>query len=658
MQLSIVIVNYNVRYFLEQCLHSVYRSGKDLDMEVFVVDNQSVDGSTEMVREKFPRVRLIANDKNVGFSKANNQAIRKAKGKYVLLLNPDTVVEDDTLPKVVSFMEAHPDAGGLGVKMLDGQGRFLPESKRGLPTPGVAFCKIFGLSALFPKSKTFNRYHLGYLDHDETHQVDVLSGAFMLMRKEALDKTGLLDEKFFMYGEDIDISHRLVKAGYNNYYYPGARIIHYKGESTKKSSVNYVLVFYNAMIIFARKHFSEKNARIFSVLIHMAVYFRAFLAILARFFRRASWPVVDAGLIFGGFYYLTHAWGHQVFAVESAYYPPIYMQFIVPAYILFWLSAVYFSGGYDPPPSLYRIVRGIGWGTIAILVIYALLPTHLRFSRALILLGSVWALFSMFITRTIHTLIRYKTLHPGQTQKKRVLIAGDGQEASRIVHMLRQSGNISFLGLVSLKKEKPEEEGYLGTIRQVNEVIDIYHINEVIFCAGNMPSQTIIDYMSGLKDKQVQFKIAPPESLYIIGSNSIDTFGDLFTIPVNAINLPANRRTKRLLDLSLAMLLLVTLPVQLLLQKNRWGFIKNLTRVFFAHMSWVGYHPVGETEKLPPLRKGILHPGDAIPGKKLWEDTLQNLNNLYAKDYKVENDLNICVKAYRDLGRQPQESPS
>ncbi len=653
MQLSIVIVNYNVRYFLEQCLNSVFRSGDTLDMEVFVVDNQSVDGSVDMVREKFPRVKLIANDKNLGFSKANNQAIRRANGKYVLLLNPDTVVEDDTLPKVVDFMDRHPDAGGLGVKMLDGQGRFLPESKRGLPTPGVAFCKIFGLSSLFPKSKVFGKYHLGYLDKDKTHEVDVLSGAFMLLRKEALEKTGLLDEAFFMYGEDIDLSHRIVKAGYKNYYYPDARIIHYKGESTKKSSVNYVLVFYNAMIIFARKHFSRKNARIFSGLINLAVYFRAFIAILARFFRRIAWPVLDAGLVYAGFYYLTHTWGHQVFAVETAYYPPMYMQYIVPAYILLWLLAVYISGGYDPPTRLYRIVRGIGLGTIAILVIYALLPTHLRFSRALILLGSVWALFSMIITRTAYTLWKHKTLHLRDVEKKRVLIAGDGQEASRIVQMLRQSGNTSFLGLVSLQESKPAKEGYLGTIRQINEILDIYNINEVIFCSGNMSSQTIIDHMSRLQDKQVHFKIAPPESFYIIGSNSIDTFGDLFTINVNAINLPANKRTKRLFDLSLAILLLITLPLHLLLQKQRWGFVKNLFRVIFAQISWVGYHPTPETVKLPYLKKSVLHPGDAISHKSLPGDTLKNLNNLYAKDYKVENDLSICFKGYRNLGRPP-----
>ncbi len=652
MLLSVVIVNYNVRYFLEQCLHSVFKSGKNIDMEVFVVDNHSVDGSADMVREKFPMVQLIVNQENAGFSKANNQAIKKARGRYILLLNPDTVVEDDTLPAVTGFMESHPDAGALGVKMLDGQGRFLPESKRGLPTPGVAFCKIFGLSALFPKSRLFSKYHLGYLDKDKCHVVDVLSGAFMLLRKEVIEKTGALDEDFFMYGEDIDLSHRIIKAGYNNYYYPDARIIHYKGESTKKSSVNYVLVFYNAMIIFAKKHFSQKNARIFSFLINLAIYFRAFLAIAARFLQRVFWPALDAALIYGGFYYLNNYWSHQVLASEAPYYPPAFMQFMVPAYILFWLAAVYTSGGYDRPVRLFRIVRGIIWGTIAILVIYALLPLHLRFSRALILLGSFWALFSMLLSRSTFTLIKEKTLHVSGPASKRVLIAGDGKEAARILNMLRLSGNTSFIGLVSLQEHKPDQEGYLGTMPQINEIIEIYRINEVIFCAENMSSHDIISHMSLLQNKQVQFKIAPPESLYIIGSNSIDTFGDLFTINVNGINLPANKRHKRLFDLTMGLLIFLTFPLHLLFQRHRLGFLKNLFMVILGRLSWVGYHPVSGSDKLPGIRKGVLYPGDAIRNKDLPEKTKENLNNLYAKDYKIENDLQILIKGYRLLGRQ------
>jgi GT2 family glycosyltransferase len=274
-ELSVIIVNYNVAYFLEQCLNSCLKAAEHADIEILVIDNNSVDGSEDMMREKFPDIPYIMNKENLGFSKANNQGMKMAKGRYVVLLNPDTVVEELTFRKTIDFMDAQPEAGGLGVRMLDGRGKFLPESKRGLPTPSVAFYKIFGLSAIFPKSKTFGKYHLGYLDEFQTHEVEILSGAFMLMRKSVLDEIGLLDEAFFMYGEDIDLSYRIVLAGYKNYYFPETRIIHYKGESTKKSSVNYVFVFYRAMVIFANKHFSQKNAKLFSVLINLAIYFRA-----------------------------------------------------------------------------------------------------------------------------------------------------------------------------------------------------------------------------------------------------------------------------------------------------------------------------------------------------------------------------------------------
>jgi len=219
------------------------------------VDNNSVDGSEEMVKEKFPGVCFIANKENVGFARANNQAISRSTGEFILLLNPDTVVEEDTFIKCIRFMDEHPEAGAMGVKMLDGKGNFLPESKRSFPTPTVAFYKAFGLSRLFPRSKTFARYHLGHFSENETHEVEVLSGAFMFIRKSAIDKAGLLDENFFMYGEDIDLSYRITQGGYKNYYFAESNIIHYKGESTKKSSVNYVFVFYRAMIIFAKKHF-------------------------------------------------------------------------------------------------------------------------------------------------------------------------------------------------------------------------------------------------------------------------------------------------------------------------------------------------------------------------------------------------------------------
>lgn len=277
-QLSIVIVNYNVKYFLEQCLYSVRAAVEGLVTEMFVVDNHSEDGSIEYLRPKFPEVIFIENTNNPGFSNANNQAIRQSTGKYVLLLNPDTVIGEHILHHLYTFMNNHPDAGGIGVKMLDGHGRFLAESKRSYPSPWVSFCKLFGLSKLFPHSKWFSAYSLLYLNEDKQHQVDVLSGAFMLLRREVLDKVGLLDETFFMYGEDIDLSYRIVLGGYKNYYIP-ERMLHYKGESTKRGDKKFLKAFYGAMLIFYKKYYPQ-SGRLVSGLIHMSIALRSMYSAL------------------------------------------------------------------------------------------------------------------------------------------------------------------------------------------------------------------------------------------------------------------------------------------------------------------------------------------------------------------------------------------
>ncbi len=291
MKLSVIIVSYNVKYYLEQCLDALTKALNGIESEVFVVDNHSDDDSVKMVSSLFPAVHLIVNSENRGFSKANNQAIKLSKGEYILLLNPDTLLEEDSLHKAMHFMDQHMDAGGLGVKMIDSQGKFLPESKRGLPTPWAAFCKMSLLSVLFPHSRWFNQYHLGFLPEDQIHQIDVLAGAFMLLRKSVLDTIGSLDEDFFMYGEDIDLSYRITQAGFHNYYFPVSRIIHYKGESTRKSSLNYVKIFYGSMLIFARKHFATKNKLLMALIILPGVYLRACSAYLHRLLKKLLHPI-------------------------------------------------------------------------------------------------------------------------------------------------------------------------------------------------------------------------------------------------------------------------------------------------------------------------------------------------------------------------------
>ena len=268
MKLSVVIVSYNVRSYLEQCLQSVQRALEGTEGEVFVVDNHSDDDSVETVRQHYPWVRLIENQENLGFAKANNQAIRQAQGDYILLLNPDTLVAEDTFHGVLAFMDEHPKAGGAGVMMCYEDGSRAPESRRALPTPWVAALKMMGFT---------KRYYLSDLPWDQPCRIEVVSGAFCLLRHEAIKTVGLLDEDFFMYGEDIDLSYRLLKGGWENWYLPYS-IIHYKGRSTRKSDYRYVHVFYQAMLIFFQKHYSHLSI-IYTVPVKMAIYFRAAIAL-------------------------------------------------------------------------------------------------------------------------------------------------------------------------------------------------------------------------------------------------------------------------------------------------------------------------------------------------------------------------------------------
>lgn len=660
MKLTVIIVSYNVKYFLEQALASVGKAAKNLSVETIVVDNASTDGSVALVKSRFPEVLLIENKNNTGFAVANNQAIRIARGEYVLLLNPDTLVQEDTLEKTVQFMDAHPEAGGLGVKMVDGKGVFLPESKRGLPTPKVAFFKLFGLSALFPKSKTFGRYHLGYLSENEIHEVDVLSGAFMLMRKKALDAIGLLDETFFMYGEDIDLSYRMTKAGYKNYYFPETRIIHYKGESTKKGSLNYVRMFYNAMVIFARKHFDSQLTFGYAFLVTVAVYLTAVSSFLKRMLQKLLLPAADAGLLYAGMYAIRNFYATN-FKGAPEYYPLAYMLYIVPAYISLWLVSVYLSGGYDKPLKNYRVVRGLLVGTLLIAAFYAFLPDTLRFSRAMILLGAGWAVFSMVALRLLLVELFGKKFDLGESASHRMVIAGNKDEAERALTLLTQSdSDYLYVGYVAPNKDSIRQvadgisapENYLGSMDELQNVCAIYKADEIIFCSKDISARQIISCMIE-NGPEMNYKIVPEGSMSVIGSNSKNTAGDLYAIDVNlAIASAMSRRNKRLFDMAVCFVLLITFPVKIFLVKNFRGLIKNWWCVLLGKKSWVGYAKTMRANGnyvLPKIREGVLSPVHALKDK-VDDATHARLNLLYAKEYSLYEDVQIVLKGIRVLG--------
>lgn len=650
MKLTVVIVNYNVRYFLEQVLLSVRKAAQRVPTEVFVVDNNSVDDSVRMVQDKFPEVKLIANTDNPGFSIANNQAIRQSTGEYVLLLNPDTLVEEDTFEQCVRFMDAHPNAGALGVRMIDGAGKFLPESKRGFPSPWVAFAKTFGLASLFPTSKLFNHYHLGYLPEFETHRIEVLAGAFMFLRRSVLDEVGLLDEAFFMYGEDIDLSYRIIQAGYDNYYLPTTTIIHYKGESTKKGSLNYVKAFYQAMIIFARKHFHGRQADQFVLMLQLAIYLRAAMTLGGNTLRRFALPLLEGALMYIGLVLLQNFWASYHFH-DPDYYDASVRWVNFPLYVLIWLGSLFFSGAYDEPFRLRRLFRGLLTGTLVLAATYGFLEDTYRSSRALILLGAVWAFGATLSVRWLGYFLKHKSFDIGNEQERRLALVGSTTEVERALQLLQRAGvNVNLIGRIAPSPTLPDADT-LGGLHQLAEIARIYQVEEIIFCSKDLPAQEIVKWMSQL-GPQLRYKILPEDSLSIIGSHSKNTSGELYTIDVQFnITQPLQRRNKRLFDVSLALLLLATWPLQLLFVTQPVGLLGHIGRVLLGRLSWVSYAPTDvQLGLLPRLLPGVLSPTTALHTLTLDENTVHRLNLFYAKDYHISHDAAICWENWRRLG--------
>lgn len=519
-----------MRYFLEQTISSVYKSIVNFEYEIFVVDNHSSDDSLKMLVQKFPNVHVIANNANLGFSKANNQAIKIAKGDYILLLNPDTIIQEDTLQKSVDFMETHEDAGGLGVKMFDGAGHFLPESKRGFPSPLAAFAKMSGLAKLFPASKIFGKYHLTYLDKNQTHEIDVLSGAFMLLRKSVLDKVGFLDEDYFMYGEDIDLSYRIKQAGFKNYYFADTSIIHFKGESTKKGSLNYIKTFYNAMIIFTNKHVTGTQGKVLKILLQMAIYLRAIIALIQKIVQPFGLPLIDALLMSGNIYALHLLWENVVKVSEHIIFPPTFFYINIPIYVIVWLVSMWFFGVYQQQNKWRTLLMAQIAGTFIIAVCYAFFPDFLRTSRGIIL----FALFMNILLLSIYRCLYHcqnNSLHAYLYNEKKYIIIASEKEANTISAQLSTTHlNHLYLGFISLQNGLKAKK-YLGSIESLHDILEAYKPNEILFSTEDLTTQFIIETMSKINEPIV-FRLVTKNNT-IISSTSKNTSGEIYSFDIN-----------------------------------------------------------------------------------------------------------------------------
>ena len=642
--LSVIIVNYNVRQFVLQTLHSVYQSELDgLSMEVIVVDNSSTDGSVEAIREHFPQTKVLANTDNPGFSKANNQGIEISKGEFILLLNPDTVIEERTLSMSVEKMKSEPDIGALGVKMIDGTGAFLPESKRSFPTPWNSLTKLIGLSSLFSNSKVMGGYNLTYLDENKSHDIDVLCGAFMLMRKSALDKSGWLDEDFFMYGEDIDLSYRIKKAGYRVLYYPDTKIIHYKGESTKKSSVNYVRTFYNAMIIYVKKHYKGGVASLFVLMLSMAIYFRAGISIMSRLWDQLKYPIVDAGLILAALHGAKWLWG-RFYYNDVDYYAGTPMNANLVIYTSIWVLCLAMYGHYSKVSNAKSLLRGVSIGTILILVVYGLLPLEFRSSRMVLLMGAGATLLISWLTTLLWNRYNSNKWTLSRNPKLNVLIAGSETNAQSIKELTTKSNpNLQLVGNVSIGKISQSGKA-IGTVKNLKDIAKEYKVDEIIFSAKDMSYHQIVTQMNQLGNRY-QYKIAGEPHVGVIGSNSKDHSGEYYTSDLQyRLDQPYSKRQKRVFDIWSSVLILLLFPLILIINRFRWKSISHAWLVLTGNMTWVSYIPRKSTfENMPSIKPSVIALDSNIK-LPLTEDQQLRTNQDYARYYEVWDDQVLLLR--------------
>jgi GT2 family glycosyltransferase/lipopolysaccharide/colanic/teichoic acid biosynthesis glycosyltransferase len=562
--LSVVIVNYNVKAFLEQCLIAIERARGDLNIEIFVVDNASVDGSQAMVKKRFPHVKLIENNQNVGFSTANNQAIEKAQGEYVLILNPDTLIQEDTLVILKKHLDENPRVGAVGCKLLNPDGSYQINSRRSFPTPWVAFARIVGLSKIFPKIRLFGQYNLTYLDPDIETEVDVLSGSLMVLRRRTLEQVGYFDEDYFMYGEDIDLSYRIKKAGWKIIYTPATKAIHYKGESTKKSEFSAITRFYSTMLIFIRKHFGGRYSLALRVLLTFGIYFRAVMAYVLQVLKSLAPPLMDIIVIFLSL----------LLAIKIRFprYPLERFSIILPIYASVWIISVYLFRAYGRKKSYH--LKPVLWGSIFGLLVNSTFTYFFKqfaYSRIVVLISFLLIVILMSVWRIVYRFIGPGSKKGPLSRLKRAIIIGAGSEGKRILNKLRARPDMHYeiCGFVDFDSKNIGKEidgtEVLATIGNIREVIRIEDINDVIFSSDRLTNAQILETIIRARGSGVNFRIVPHEVEYIVAKSSVDDIEAVPLLDINGFAGPLDLMVKRLFDLLISIVVIFfSLPLMLL----------------------------------------------------------------------------------------------
>ncbi len=674
---SIIIVNYNVRYFLEQCLMAIEKARHNLNIEIIVVDNASVDGSQTMIKKKFTNVLLIENQKNLGFAKANNQALKIAQGKYILILNPDTLIQEDTLLTLKNFLDEHPEVGAVGCKLINPDGSFQAASRRSIPTPWVAFTKIVGLSKIFPKSKIFGRYNLTYISPDIESEVDVLSGSLLLVRNDILKRVGYFDEDYFMYGEDIDLCYKIKKAGSKIYYTPRTKAIHYKGESTKKGEFSYITNFYSAMLIFIDKHFKDHYSLFVKLILKTGIYLRAYIAFITSFIRSVASPLLDFLFIILSIFIAIKIW--------LPHYALFRFRIIYPVYTFIWFLSIYLSGAYNVK-GRYHIKPIIGGALVGLLLnsTFTYFFKQFAYSRGVILIAFILIALTLGIWRLFYRWLGPHAIKHPLSKLRRTIIVGAGKEGQRILKKLRARPDIPYeiCGFVDFDEKNVGREidgaEVLSTIEHIKEVIKIQKIDDVIFSSDRLSNKQILETILYASGTGVNFRIVPHELEYIIAKSSVDEIDSIPLLDFVSSYDPIDLIFKRGFDIVISTLVLIlSSPVFLInllmgarIKKQKiyieGGGIGEIY-IFYKGMPFLKYLPsyfsilkgtlslvgaeimeVEKTKEKPVYKPGLtgfVQIKTREKAKKLKPQERDYYNLYYLKNRSLITDLQILIKS-------------
>lgn len=630
--ISVVIVNYNVKDLLLHCIKSIQRASTNLKVETIVVDNDSKDGSIDYLEPKFPDVKFIRLPENIGFGRANNVGFKKAKGKYILILNPDSILEENTLNVMYDYMENNKEVGISGCKVLNSDGTFQLSCRRGFPTPWNSFCKLFGLQTLFPNSKVFAGYNQTFRSIDETYYIEALIGAFMFARAEVVEQINGFDEEFFMYGEDIDFCKKAYDKGWKIAYVHTTSIVHYKGESTKRSSINEIKHFYDAMSIYAKKHFSSSTAFLF--FLRLGIFIRSIIAYFSKYsrdFLHISWDIIAVNL---SLLIATKFRFEAFFAFPDYAYPTINIVIGAVVFLSMLSLGEYFEGK-------HLVRRAFSAYMISFFFLSSLTYffRDYAFSRGVLLL-------TIGISTVLSTLLRLLVLlydkTYGKQSAKNVLLVGMPEKNSDFVDKLQsvKTGNIQLIGVVAENKFTDFENDrlpILGTVDLLGKIIENYNINEVIIIDENIKKANLFETLHRANVKEVRFHVAHEYEDLVTSQIINDLTGENLSTGKYNLSLLRYRVIKRLFEILVAFsFLTVALPISLVLINKHKLTFGDLFSILIGKKQLIGTYSKDKKSITGLVQLGI--------PKKLNPKTIEELNNYYLQNYSLSLDLDILFK--------------